>query len=93
MVDFAKENPQVAVYVRFRPGRAPRLIGEYCKSNVIATILYTLYMCIYILQLITIANAHTCAYVGLVMFCDFLYMTMFMSTLVTHSVHVILAYA
>ena len=45
VVDFAKENPQVAVYVRFRPGRAPRLIGEYCKSNVIATILYTLYMC------------------------------------------------
>lgn len=31
VVDFAKENPQCAVYVRYRPGRAPRMIGEYCK--------------------------------------------------------------
>ena len=31
VVDFARENPQCAVYVRFRPGRAPRLVGEYCK--------------------------------------------------------------
>ena len=41
VVDFAKENPQCAVYVRFRPGRAPRLIGEYCKSNVVNIIAAT----------------------------------------------------
>ena len=36
VVDFSKENPQCAVYVRFRPGRAPKLIGEYCKWKMLS---------------------------------------------------------
>ena len=31
-VQFAKDNPQLTVYVRHRRGRHPRIIGEYCKS-------------------------------------------------------------
>ncbi len=33
VVQLAKENPHTAIYVRFRPGRHPRLIGEYCRSS------------------------------------------------------------
>lgn len=32
VVQFARDNPGVAVYVRYRPRRHPRLIGEFCKS-------------------------------------------------------------
>ena len=31
VVQFARDNPGVAVYVRYRPKRHPRLIGEFCK--------------------------------------------------------------
>lgn len=33
VIDFAKQNPAVAVYVRYRPRRHPRLIGEFLNGN------------------------------------------------------------
>ena len=33
IVQFAKENPQLTVYVRQRPGRHPRLVAEYRESR------------------------------------------------------------
>lgn len=31
LVDFAKENPGIVVYVKPRRHRTPVLVGEYCK--------------------------------------------------------------
>ena len=33
LVNFAKENPGVVVYVKPRRHRAPVVVGEYCKSK------------------------------------------------------------
>ena len=38
VVDFAKQNPSIALYVRERPSRHPRFVAEYCKLLVKGTI-------------------------------------------------------
>jgi len=44
VVKFSTDNPQTAVYVRFRPGRHPRLVGEYCEAKKFVGL--KLYMCV-----------------------------------------------
>ena len=40
VVDFAKQNPSIAIYVRERPSRHPRFVAEFCKLIFYAVLLH-----------------------------------------------------
>ena len=35
VVDIAKQNPSIAIYVRERPSRHPRFVAEFCKLSIL----------------------------------------------------------
>ena len=60
VIPLAKDNPHTTFYVRFRPGRHPRLIGEYCMwySHVLLHALIHTHTCMHTHT----PHTHTCTH-------------------------------